>query len=66
MNTQAMIIQTIVESAKAFICETRAWHKKEIREMQKIVDQGYRYVWMIKNGGSVLKQMEEKRVNMWE
>ena len=38
-TTQAMIIQAVVESTMTFNCETRAWQKKEIREMQKIADQ---------------------------
>ena len=33
--------------------------------MHKIVDQGYRYVWMNKKKGPALQQMEEKQVNMW-
>ena len=60
-----MIIQAVVESTMTFNCEIRAWQKKEIREMQKIVDQGYRYVWMNRKKGPALKQMEEKQVNMW-
>ena len=64
-TTQAMIIQAVVESTMTFNCEIRAWQKKEIREMQKIADQGYRYVWMNKKKGPALKQMEEKQVNMW-
>ena len=64
-KTQAMVIQVVVESRMLFNCETRAWQKKEIGERQRVVDQGYRYIWMDKRGGLVLKQMEEKRVNMW-
>ena len=64
-KTQAMIIQAVVESTMTFNCETRAWRKKEIREIQKIVDQGYRFVWMNKKRGPALKQMEENKVNMW-
>ena len=64
-KTQAMVIQVIVESKILFNCETRAWQKKEIGELQRVVDQGYRNIWMDKRGGPALKQMEEKRVNMW-
>ena len=64
-KTQAMVIQVVVESTMLFNCETRAWQKKEIGELQRVVDQGYRYIWMDKRGGPALKQMEEKRVNMW-
>ena len=64
-KTQAMIIQAVVESTMTFNCETRAWRKKEIREMQKIVDQGYCFVWMNKKKGPALKQMEENKVNIW-
>ena len=64
-KTQAMIVQVVVESTMLFNCETRAWQKKEIRELQRVADQGYRYIWMDKRGGPALKQMEEKRVNMW-
>ena len=64
-NTQAMIIQAIVESTMTFNYETKAWHKKEIRSMERIVDQGYRYVWVNTKGGPVLMQVEEKRVNLW-
>ena len=59
-KTQAMIIQAIVESTMAFNYETRAWHKKEIRSMERIIEEGYRYVWVNTKGGPVLKQMEEK------
>ena len=48
-----------------FDCEIRAWQKKEIREMQNIVDQRYRNVWMYKKKGPALKQIEEKQGNMW-
>ena len=64
-TTQAMVIQVVVESTMLFNCETRAWQKKEIGELQRVVDEGYRYIWMDKRGGPTLKQMEEKRVNMW-
>ena len=60
-----MIVQAVVESAMLFNCETRAWQKKEIGELQRVVDQGCRYIWMDKRGRPALKQMEEKRVNMW-
>ena len=63
-TTQAMIIQAVVESTMTFNCETRAWQRKEIREMQKIADQGYHYIWMNKKKGAALKQMEERQVNM--
>ena len=63
-KTQAMINQAIVESTMTFNYETRAWHKKEIRAMQRTIDQGYRYVWVNKKGGPVLMQMEEKLVNI--
>ena len=64
-KTQAMIIQAVVDSTMTFNCETRAWRKREIKEMQKIVDQGYRFVLMNKKRGPALKQMEENKVNMW-
>ena len=60
-----MVIQVLVESTMLFNCETRAWQKKEIGELQRVVDQGYRSILMDKRGGPALKQMEEKRVNMW-
>ena len=60
-----MIIQAVVESTMTFNCETRAWWKKEIKEMQKIVDQGYRFVWRNKIRGPALKQMVDNKVNMW-
>ena len=63
--TQAMIIQVVVESTMKFNSEIRAWQKKEIREMQKIVNQGYTYVQMDKKKGSAIKQMEGKQVNVW-
>ena len=64
-KTQAMIVQMVVESTMLFNCETRAWQKKEVRELQRVIDQGYRYIWMDKRGGPALKQMEGKRMNMW-
>ena len=64
-KTQAMVIQAIVESTKTFNYEPRVWHKKEIRAMQKIIDKGYRYVWVNTKGGPVLKQTEEKRMKIW-
>ena len=33
--------------------------------MQKIVDRGYRYVWMNRKKGPELNQLEERQVNMW-
>ena len=60
-----MIIQAVVESTMTFQCESRTWQKKEIREMQEIVDQGYRYVWMKDEKGPAHKQMEERQVNMY-
>ena len=64
-KAQAMIVQMVVESTMLFNCETRAWQEKEIRELQRAVDQGYRYIWMDKRGGPALKHMEGKRMNMW-
>ena len=64
-KTQAMIVQMVMESTMLFNCETRAWQKKEVRELQRVIDQGYRYIWMDKRGGPALKQMEGKRMNMW-
>ena len=64
-KTQAMVIQVVVEATMLFNYETRAWQKKEIGELQRVVNQGYRYILMDKSGGPALKQMEEKRVNMW-
>ena len=64
-KTQEMVIQVVVESKMLFNCETRAWQKKEIGERQRVIYQGYRYIWMDKRGGPALKHMEEKRVNMW-
>ena len=55
-----MVIQVVVASTMLFNCE-----KKEIGELQRVVDKGYRYIWMDKREGPDLKQMEEKRVNMW-
>ena len=63
-KTQAMITQAVVESTMTFSFETRAWRKKEIKEMQKIVDYGYRFVCMNKKRGPALKQMEENKLNM--
>ena len=64
-TTQAMIIQAVVKPTMTCNCEIRPWQKIEIREMQQIVDHGYRYVWMKKKKGPALKQTEEKQVNMW-
>ena len=60
-----MIIQAVAESTVTFHCESRTWKKKEIREMQKIVDQEYRYVWMKNKKGPHQKQVEERKVNMY-
>ena len=61
----AMIVQKVVESTTLFNCETRVCKKKEIKELQSVVDQGYSYIWMYRRGEPALKQMEEKRVNVW-
>ena len=47
-----------------FNCEKRAWQRKEIRDLQRLLDQVYRYTWMDKRRGPALKQMEETKINM--
>ena len=65
-TTKAMIIQTVIESTMTFNCEIKAWQKKEIRKMQKVMNQGYRYLWINKKKGPALKQMEGRKVSMLE
>ena len=64
-KTQATVVQLVMESIMLLHCETSAWQKKEVRELQRVVDQEYRYICMDKRGGPALQQTEEKRMNMW-
>ena len=43
-TTQARIIQTCVENALLFDCNTRVWYKKDVNILQSWVDRGYRHV----------------------
>ena len=63
-TTKAMIIQTVIESTMTFNCEIKAWQKKKIRKMQKVMNQGYRYFWINKKKGAALKQMEGRKVSI--
>ena len=48
-----------------FDCATRPWYQSEIDRLQRLVDRAYRYIWMKKNQGPALIQMENMGINMY-
>ena len=64
-KTQAKVIETCVESSLLFDSNIRPWNKGEIKLLQRFMDKAYRYVWMRRNKGPGLIQMEEANINMF-
>ena len=62
---QARIVEACVESTILFDCQTRPWRDREIKQLQRIADQGYTYIWRHKNGGPTKMQMERRATNLY-
>ena len=63
-RTQALVLDTCVESTMLFNCNTRPFYKSEMKQLQKAMYKRYRLIWG--SGNKVpLREMEEKHVNMW-
>ena len=63
-RTQALVLDTCVESTMLFNCNTRPFYKSEVKQLQKAIDRRYRLIWGSSNK-KPLRKMEEKNVNMW-
>ena len=62
---QARVVEACVESTMLFDCQTRPWRERDIKQLQKIADKGYTYIWRHKNGGPTKIQMEQRRTNLY-
>jgi hypothetical protein len=62
---QARIVEACVESTLLFDCAVRPWYISELGNLQRLMDRAYRFVWMRKNAGPALIQMESQSVNMY-
>ena len=60
---QARVVEACVESGLLFDCAVRVWQVGEIKQLQKMVDRWYRYVWSRKTGPPLIQmQMEGKNM----
>ena len=64
-RTQALVLDTCVESTMLFNCNTRPFYKSEVKQLQKAIDMRYGLIWGSGNK-EPLREMEEKHVNMWD
>ena len=62
-RTQALVLNTCVESIMLFNCNTRPFYKSEVKQLQKAMDRRYKLIWGSGNK-EPLKEMEEKHVNI--
>ena len=60
---QARVVEACVESTLLFDCHVRVWYVKELKKLQKFMDQIYRYIWSRKTKPPTM-QMEEEGKRM--
>ena len=62
-KTQALVLDTCVESTMLFNCNTRPFYKSEVKQLQKAMDRRYSLIWGSGNK-EPLREMKEKHVRM--
>ena len=64
-RTQALVLDTFVDSTMLFNCNRRPFYKSKVKQLQKAIDKRYRLIWG--NGNKdPLRKIKEKHVNMWD